>query len=125
MTKLEPLKKWKYHYFESASYRTEDYAKFEGVLKRWYKRLCTNNGWELVKYLPTHFECGCFIRGKNGRMIHILGNDVRDQNSPGRHWGWWFICYRFVRDENDYRGETNCWIMLDNLEEQLQKLLNN
>ena len=32
MTKLEPLKKWKYHYFESASYRTEDYAKFEGTL---------------------------------------------------------------------------------------------
>ena len=80
MTNLSAIKKWKYHYFESASYRTEDYAKFEGTLKRWFKRLCANNGWELVKYTPSHFECGCFIRGKNGKMINILGNEVRDNN---------------------------------------------
>ena len=126
MTKLEPLEKWKYHHFESSCYRTEDYATFEGVLKRWYKRLCDNNGWELVKYVPGHFACGCFIRGKNGKMINILGNDVRDRNSPGGYWGcgWWHICYRFTKNENDYHGEGNRWSLLDNLEEDLQKLLN-
>lgn len=124
MTNLSAIKKWKYHYFESASYRTEDYAKFEGTLKRWYKRLCTNNGWELVRYVPTHFECGCYIRGKNGKMIHILGNDVRDMNYPNCR-GWWKICYRFVMNENDYHGEGNRWTDFDNLEANLQRLLNN
>lgn len=124
MTNLNAIKKWKYHYFESASYRTEEYAKFEGTLKRWYKQLCTNNGWELIKYIPTHFECGCFIRGKNGKMIHILGNDVRNGNYPNCR-GWWKICYRFVMNENDYRGESNRWTDFDDLEANLQRLLNN
>lgn len=124
MTNLSAIKKWKYHYFESASYRTEEYAKFEGVLKRWYKRLCVNNGWELIRYVPTHFECGCYIRGKNGKMIHILGNDVRDMNYPNCR-GWWKICYRFVKDETDYYGESNRWTDFDNLETDLQRLLNN
>lgn len=124
MTNLSAIKKWKYHYFESASYRTEDYAKFEGTLKRWFKRLCINNGWELIRYVPTHFECGCYIRGKNGKMIHILGNDVRDMNYPNCR-GWWKICYRFVKDENDYHGESNRWTDFDNLEVNLQRLLNN
>lgn len=124
MTKLDVLKKWKYHFFESSCERTEEYDKFENTLKRWYKRLCTNNGWELVRYTPTHFECGCYIRGKNGRMIHILGNDVRFTNSSKNMFGWWKICYRYAKDENDYHGESNCWTTLDKLEEKLQMKLN-
>lgn len=124
MTNLSAIKEWKYHYFESSCSRTEDYAKFESTLKRWFKRLCTNNGWELVRYVPTHFECGCYIRGKNGKMIHILGNDVRFSNYPNCR-GWWKICYRFVKDENDCHGESNRWTDFDNLEANLQKLLNN
>lgn len=129
MTKLDTVKKWKYHYFESACYRTEEYGKFENALKRWYKRLCINNGWELVKYTPGHFECGCFIRGKNGRIINILGSDVRMTNRPHRFadgwcYEWWKICYRYVKDEKDHHGESNCWTTFDNLEKELQVKLN-
>lgn len=125
MTKLDTLKQWKYHYFESSCCRTEEYARFESTLKRWYKRLCANNGWELVRYTPTHFECGCYIRGKNGRMINILGNDVRNTNYPYHlNYGWWKVCYRYVKDEKDYHGETNCWATFDEIEERLQEKLN-
>lgn len=118
MTNLNTIKMWKHHEFESASYRTEDYCKFEQTLVRWMRRLCKNNNWEVVKVMRNHFECGFFIRGRNGRMVNILGNDVRWND-------WWNrLCYRFVKDENDYHGESNCWTSYDKLEGALQNKLN-
>ena len=123
MTNLSAIKKWKYHYFESASYRTEDYAKFEGTLKRWYKRMCKNNGWELAEVRKMHFECSIVIKGENGRYVHILGSDVR-LLLVGRSW-YDAVCYRYCAGPEDCHGENNRWTNFDELEEKLQNMLNN
>lgn len=122
MTRLSTLKPYKIYRFESSPYRTEEYAEFERKYRSWMRRVCKNNGWELVKAMPTHFEIGFFIRGANGKMVNILGADVRFRYY-GKSW-WDVMCYRYCKDENDYHGENNCWCTLDQLEEQLQRKLN-
>lgn len=116
MTNLSAIKKWKYHYFESASYRTEEFDLFDKTYCAFVRKMCKNNGWEIARCSHGHFETSFVLRGDNGAYVNILGNDVRWSNWHER------FCARVCNDPNDYHGKTNTWCSLETLEETVQKL---
>lgn len=121
MTNTNSIKMYRYKQFESAPSRTDEYINFERRYINFFKRLCKNNEWELAKVYRGHFECDVYI--KNGdRHACVLLSDVRFP-LYGRSW-YEQVCYRRCNDTDDTIGETNRWTSFDNLEEELQRLLN-
>ena len=109
------VKDWKDFYFESTSYRTPEYIKFERECKKELKAICKNNNIELIKFSPMHFEWSACVK-HNKCYIYISFRDVR---------GWnWFdsVLVRYVKNEKDYHGEANHFCSWDKLEEYLLKM---
>lgn len=116
MTSTKSLESFKYIYFESAPYRTEEFAYFDKKYCSFVRRMCKNNGWKIARCTHGHFETSFVLRNDNGAYVNILGNDVR--------WDNWYkrFCVRVCDGPKDYHGKTNTWCTLEALEETIQRL---
>lgn len=116
MTSTKSLEPFKYHSFESACYRTEEFDIFDKKYCSFVRRMCKNNGWEIARCTRGHFETSFVLRNDNDTHVNILGNDVRSFNWCKR------FCVRLCDGPKDYYGKTNTWCTLETLEETIQGL---
>lgn len=116
MTSTKSLESFKYIYFESSPYRTEEFARFDKEYCSFVRRMCKNNGWKIARCTHGHFETSFVLQNDNGTYVNILGNDVR--------WLNWYerFCVRLCDGPKDYHGKTNTWCALETLEETIQRL---
>ena len=102
---------------DCGGYVSEDFKKFARKWQNFLKRMCKNNGWELVNFNTGHYYCSWFIR--NGRKyIYCSFSDVRHFSTS------WYnsILYRTAQYDKDYTGGSNWYSDLQNLEKNIAKL---
>jgi len=103
---LAPLKTRIDQGFESSSELTPEFKSFATKFRNAMKKALAERGAELVSFYRGHFECGGYYRmGDN--MAYFSIDDVRFSSRGS-------IMYRTVEDENDCRGGSNHWGVLDN-----------
>ena len=97
---------------------SNDYNAFQTKYKNFLKKLCKENGYELVRFNPNHYCFSCFIKG-NDKFVYISISDVRYFSNE------WFnnILIRTVNHEKDYHGGTNQYTSLPCLETKIQSML--
>ena len=93
------------------------YKSFERKYKNYLNKLCKNHGWELVKFSPNHYCFSCFVKSDE-TYIYLSVSDVRYFSKD------WYntILVRYAKDDKDYRGESNNYTDLDNLESFLRRM---
>ena len=97
---------------------SKDYKTFQAKYRNFLKKLCTNNGYELVSFNPNHYCFSCFIKG-NGKYVYISISDVRYFSKA------WLnnILIRTAKNERDYTGGPNNHVSISELEATIQKML--
>jgi hypothetical protein len=100
-------------------YISEDFKTFARKWHNFLKRMCVANGWQLPEFNTGHYYCSWFV--KNGeKYAYCSFSDVRHFSTA------WYksILYRTAQNESDYTGGANRYSDLQNLENNLRKILN-
>lgn len=98
---------------------SKDYNSFQTKYRNFLKRLCTNNGYELVNFLKGHYQFSCFIKDPaTGKFIYIFISDTRYFKNS------WYnnILIRTAQHEKDYRGGSNDYTSLAKLEDKIKRM---
>lgn len=97
---------------------SDDYKSFQTKYRNFLKKLCKENGYELVRFNPNHYCFTCFVKG-NDKFVYISISDVRYFNKE------WFnhILIRNAQHEKDYTGGFNQYTSLPCLETKIQSML--
>lgn len=97
---------------------SDDYKSFQTKYRNFLKKLCKENGYELVKFNPNHYNFSCFVKG-NDKFVYISISDVRYFKKE------WFnnILIRSAKHEKDYTGGSNQYTSLPCLEAKIQSML--
>lgn len=97
---------------------SDDYKSFQTKYKNFLKKICKKNGYELVNFLPGHYQFSCFIKG-NDKFVYVSISDVRYFKNA------WFdvILIRTAANEKDYRGGRNNYTTLIFLEDTIKDML--
>ena len=117
MATLKDLKKYLTYTFSTGCYTGDDYKSFERKYKNYLKSVCNDNGWELVKFSPNHYEFTCFIK-KEDKYIYFSISDVRYFKNQ------WYsnILVRTAKDDRDYTGGSNQHTSLEELPSYLGRM---
>lgn len=96
---------------------SDDYKSFQTKYKNFLKRVCKENGYELVSFMPSHYKFSCFIKG-NEKFVYISISDVRFFRNE------WFnnILIRTAESEKDYHGGVNQYTSLPCLEAKIKSM---
>lgn len=91
-----------------------DYRTFERKYKNYIKKVASENGGELVKFNPNHYEFSCFVK-RNDKYVYISISDVRYFRNS------WYnnILIRTATSDKDYKGGTNDYTSLDSLGQKI------
>ena len=97
---------------------SDDYKSFQTKYRNYLKKVCKENGYELVSFNPSHYEFSCFIKG-NDKFVYISISDVRYfKNQWYNH-----ILIRSAKHEKDYTGGFNQYTSLQLLESKIKSML--
>lgn len=116
---LDELRKYLNYEFSSGPYTGEDYKVFQNKYINYLRKLCRENDWELANIGRNHYEFSAFIRDAEGKYVYLSISDVR--YFPNE----WYndLLIRRADNEKDYRGHTNNRSSLEDLQENVIKLL--
>ena len=109
-------KKWLGIDFEltrDGPYNSEDFKAFAKDYFNGLKKMCKNNGWELVNKNVGYFELSTFIKNKmQNDYVYLSIPDVRYVRD-----GWAKdILIRVAKNEKDYHGLSNHYTSLNGME---------
>lgn len=119
MTDFKNLKPYANRSIEDwGSVVSKDYKSFQTKYRNFLKKVCANNGYELVKFSPNHYEFSCFIKGDD-KYVYVSISDVRYFKNS------WYknILIRSAKSDTDYTGGPNNYVDLPNLEAKLKRML--
>ena len=100
------------------AYTSPDYISFQTKYRNFLKKVCTENGFELVSFNKNHYEFSAFIKG-NDKYVYLSISDVRYFSNE------WYtnILIRTAEHERDFRGGSNRFTTLDKLENAIKNML--
>lgn len=116
---LNELKKYLGYEFSSGPYTGKDYKTFQNKYINYLRRLCRENGWELTNIGRNHYCFSCFIKSADSKYIYLSIDDVR---GFGDEW-YERVLIRIAENEKDYRGRSNNYTSLEDLQENVARLL--
>ena len=96
---------------------SDDFKEFAKDYKAFMKKVCEENGWQLVNWNNGHYYCSCFVEN-HGKYIYMSFSDVRHFS---RSW-YQNILYRSAKDSKDYSGGSNNYTDLDNIEGAFKRM---
>lgn len=105
------MRKWLGFTFSTGAYTGEDYREFEREYRKKLRNIAKKNGFELVRFMPNHYEFSCFFRNHQGEYVYMSISDVR-------YWGnEWYdrILIRSAESDHDYTGGSNRYTNYDKL----------
>lgn len=116
---LDELRKYLNYEFSSGPYTGEDYKTFQNKYINYLRRLCRENGWELVNVGRNHYCFSCFIKSADEKYIYLSIDDVRGFRPE------WYerVLIRIADHEKDYRGRGNNYTSLEDLQDNVTRLL--
>lgn len=95
----------------------KEFDQFSHDFKSVLKEICSPD-WEIAKYSKGHYYVSAFLRNVANpeKFLYLNVGDIRhDPNWHGR------ILYRTAENEKDYRGGTNQYSSLENLQSVLER----
>lgn len=102
--------------FESASYKTPEFASFSRKFKNALKKELASIGAEITSYNSGHFYVSGFFR-KESRCYYFSLSDVRGAEYAREH----RMLYRTARDEKDFTGGGNQYVdIADGMAEKMR-----
>ena len=117
MAKFEELKKYLNHEFSSVPYTGEDYKKFQNKYINYLRKLCIDNGWQLVSVNRNHYCFSAFIKNPESKFVYLSISDVRFRQD------WFYdVLIRRAKNEKDYRWYTNWHSPLQTLQTEIEML---
>lgn len=116
---LDELRKYLNYEFSSGSYTGKDYKTFQNKYINYLRRLCCENGWELVNVGRNHYCFSCFIKSADEKYIYLSIDDVRGYRPE------WYerVLIRIAAHEKDYHGKGNNYTSLEDLQDNVARLL--
>jgi len=119
MATLKDLKSYIGYQFSSGPYIGQDYKTFQNKYINYLRSLCKSNGWELVNVGRNHYCFSCFIKNES-KFVYLSVSDVRGYKPE------WYtnILIRRATHEKDYRGYTNNYSSLPDLQDNIKRLFN-
>lgn len=96
---------------------SKEFDQFSRDFKSVLKEICSSD-WEIEKYSKGHYFVSTFLRNAANpeKFLYLSVGDIRhNPNWHGR------ILYRTAENENDYRGGTNQYSSLENLQNTLER----
>jgi len=96
-----------------------EYRSFERKFKNYIEKVMIDNGGELVKFNPNHYEFSCFVK-RNNKYLYISISDVRYFKNS------WYnnILIRTANNEKDYSGGRNDYTSLQCLDKKIVLMTN-
>ena len=95
-----------------------DFKNFSRLYRNYLKRMCGKNNWTIVNFTVGHYYCSWFIKDENDRHIYMSFSDVRHFSKS-----WYnIILYRTAQNASDYRGGTNWYTDMNNMEKNLKQM---
>ena len=119
MATIQDLKKYVNYEFSSGCYTGEDYKSFQTKYINYLRSICKQNHWQLVNVGRNHYCFSAFIKSAENKCVYVSISDVRYFSNE------WYnhILIRTAKDETDYRGGSNNYTTLENLEITAAELL--
>jgi len=119
MNKINKLiKDYENYEFSSGGITGEDYKSFQRKYKNVLKNIAKNINGELINFSGNHYYFSTFVE-KDNKYVYISISDVRHFPNNWRK----NILFRTAKNKKDYSGGHNQYTTIDNLEEELNKIL--
>ena len=109
--KFNELKSYLDYEFSSGCETGQDYKAFERKYINYLKLLCKQCGWEFFSANKNHYCFTAFIKNEQNNFVYISISDVR----WNKDW-FYHVLIRSAEHSKDYRGGTNHYAELSNLQ---------
>ena len=117
MVNFKELQGYLDYEFSTGVYPGKDYLTFQTKYINFLRKLCRENGWELVNVGRNHYCFSCFFK-KQDKFVYLSIADVRFSENT------WYdrILVRTAKNDKDYTGGQNQFCNLPNLESFITKV---
>lgn len=104
------------HGFENTSGKTPEFTAFCRTFKLEFKKLLNTLGCVDLECFNGHFYISGFFNSAYGQLWYFSLGDVRLMKRP-------IMLVRTAQHRKDYTGGTNMWVNLDELAENLTRII--
>lgn len=103
-------------------YVSREYRNFQTALVREISKNAAAVGAKVISSSKGHYDTSCFI-GRNGKFVFIIHSSTLCRTDDGVRIDLNSLLIRTARHEKDYRGGTNQYCDMRQLQSMIDKLL--